>query len=131
MLINKKSWHYRYITTLYSEYVVNDCANLCEYIRKFISTTIFYVFSIGFLVSIGAAILRGGFNLPRSIVAWACLPVGAITFGTICGLIYLICILNEKRVQKKMKNVKVDPSPFVQYIKDKHNKMCSFIEFKE
>ena len=139
MIINKKSWHYRYITTLYSEYVVKDCTNLCGYIRKFVGTTILYVMFTIFIATFGGAITGAYLNLPGKVVAWSCLPVGALTVGVLLCLTYLVYKIDEWRVKRKSKKnveklksgVKVEPSPFVQYVKDKHNKMCSFIEFEE
>ena len=139
MIINKKSWHYRYLNLVHSEIMIEDADNLCEYIRKFVATTILYIGFIGTFAIIGAWITGVCLNLPGVVVAWTCIPVGVLVVGVIACLLYLVYRVNEWRTERKIKKnteklkagVKVEPNPFVQYVKDKHNKLCSFIEFEE
>lgn len=139
MKINKKSWHYRYMNLIHTDRMIEEADNLCKYIRKFTATTILYVGFIGFIAGIGGVITGAWLNLPIGIVAWSCLPVGVLVSGIIAGLLYLVYKLNEWNTKRKNKKnneklksgIKVEPNPFIQYVKDKHNKMCSFIEYED
>ena len=138
MKINKKSWHYRYMNLIHTDRMIEEADNLCKYIRKFTATTILYVGFIVFIAVFGVGIDMF-LNLSGKITTWTCLPVGVLGIAIISGLLYLVLSFNEWRTERKNKKnnerlksgIKVEPNPFIQYVKDKHNKMCSFIEYED
>lgn len=139
MIINKSSWHYRYLKLVHTERAIEDADNLCEYIRKFVATTILYIGFIATIAMFGFVVTGIWMNLPVKVAAMACFPVGVLVIAILAGLCYLVHKFNEWRTERKNKKnieklkagIKVEPNPFVQYVKDKHNKICSFIEYED
>lgn len=135
MKINKKSWHYRYMNLVCSDssfYNVND---LCSYIRRFIGITFIYLYALFIASGLGFIVMNVLLHCSNVVTAWTFLPVGILAIGIISGLVVGIYAGWEKysdyQQDKKFNSDNYKPNPFIQYVKDKHNKMCSFIEYED
>jgi hypothetical protein len=108
--------------------------DLCSYIRGFVISVIKLVFFIivgcwaailagALLYSMGYTLLAGPLGLDTTSPQWL---LGASIWCFLCllGSLYVVCQVHNRRKPKP-------DGPFKQYIKDKHNKVCSFIEFKD
>ena len=134
MNISKKSWHYRYISVVTSQRVMDELTTLCLYIRQFLAVTLFYflcLFGISGLGMIPFAALKVAPTL------WMLTApiVGTGIMAILMGIVFLFNIakewFNDYRAGKSVANQNKEPSVFVQYVKDKHSKICSIIKFEE
>lgn len=144
MVVNTSSWHYRYIKFHTHVWQVK---NLCQYIRKFM-----YSVFIDIIATVIPICVVTAFGIPigDNFIAKYGLHIGHLLhypFYFLCGLlfilvmtliviiaaaIYTLIVEGYKYSSNKMnKKSNSNISPFVQYVKDKHNKMCSTITFKD
>lgn len=123
MIIDKNSWHYKFIDN-YSFGWIGFRNNICKYIRGFagaclnICLGILVISCLVYLASMPIVHWRmGALGGPAAILVILGYMVDIIIFLFLCGILY------ENRN-------KAYQSPFGQYIKDKHNKVCTMIEYK-
>lgn len=150
MIINKNSWHYRFL-----KFSTNDFyevpTSLCPYVRQIVFKAIFcsfLAFLMGFFfvvvgtsvlakfaVPVGLAYWVGGFALGAAIVA---IGIGAIV-GGIFGSMFLTEKYKERKNEKRIAEMKkrflagLDPEPpktlMREWIDAKHDKICPTLEF--
>ena len=141
MIINTSSWHYRYIKFHMN---VHRVKTLCQYIRKFILA--FLMDCIILTVVVGLPTIFGtpiaqqfiaktGIHIVPMLqfpLYFLCgiLPILSITLLVFIGAAIPVLIYNVYMYMVSGIDKKGNPNPFVQYVKDKHNKMCSTITFK-
>jgi hypothetical protein len=134
MIINQNSWHYKVVSMSRSKREVPD--NLCSYVRSLVFRL------IG--ISLAVACVLSSFCLlfiPRG-VDLTILQTIVVLFG-IVGVIFegiiLFLVLIAVSIQTWHKHIQPripakqnkQSGPFVQYIKDKHSKICRSLEFKD
>lgn len=124
MKISTNSWHYKLISEIHG--VMNMPSDVCEYIRSVFSAFIIAVF-IGILGTIAS------FSIVAPILYIIYPTSGVIENASMIGIIIYILILafffnkwywEIPRSNKKRKIYLVE-----QYFKDKHDKICSLIEY--
>lgn len=140
--ISKDSWHYKAI----DDSMITDAypkKNVCAYVRQvvFVVAATFFVFGIyGFLIqSVLLAPLAyfnlmpqpfvtdsGYLGLTSTVGAIIWIAAGIIAF--FCTTSKLIDFYRESQPEEDDETPK-QPSVFVQYVKDKHDKICRQIEF--
>lgn len=152
MIINKNSWHYRFLT--YGENAFFEVPeSLCPYVRKIVIKALIYVFLaliVGFFfVVVGTSVLAK-FAVPVGLLYW----VGGFALGAviICGAIAAVVggifgamfltekykkRKSEKRIaeMKKRRDAGLDPEPpktlMREWIDAKHDKICPTLEFND
>lgn len=133
--ISEKSWHYRFMRAL--NVWPEDRTNVCSYVRGFLWATIKTLFMTTIvaimayvvlfaLYSLGYALLAGWMDWPTTTVTAYVVGVFLWVFICAAGIAHV-----TTEVYRRRERVYKPDGPFKQYIKDKHNKVCSFIEFKD
>lgn len=150
MIINKNSWHYRFLKFGQNSFYEVP-TSLCPYVRQIVFKAIFYLFLAfimgvfffvagtsvlaKFAVPVGLLYWVGGFALGAAIVAAA---IGSIV-GGIFGSMFLTEKYKERKSEKRTAEMKkrmeagLDPEPpktlMREWIDAKHNKICPTLEF--
>lgn len=140
MKVNTDSWHYKYISSVTNVFEMLPAKNLCQYIRRFVGATIFYTLCLAILELVGMCAYFSLFSSNFMVAALLGVPFGlgafAIAFIIGFGGAWLVMdkipswIKSARNKNKTKTKEEAQPSPFVQYVKDKHNKMCSTIEYE-
>ncbi|MFY0658127.1 MAG: hypothetical protein JXR12_15420 [Neptunomonas phycophila] len=140
--ISKDSWHYKAIddSMIIDAYPKN---NVCAYVRQVAIAIVatFFVFGVcGFLIqSVLLAPLAYFDLMPQPFVANSGYLGFTSTVGAIIWIIVMVAtflcgtskIINSfEKSQSEVEEFPKQPGVFVQYVIDKHNKICRQIEFK-
>lgn len=152
MIINKNSWHYRFLT--YGENAFFEVPeSLCPYVRKIVIKALIYVFLaliVGFFFFVVGTSVLAKFAVPVGLLYW----VGGFALGAviICGIIaavvgagfgayYLYTKWKERKETKRRAEMKerinagLDPEPpktlMREWIDAKHDKICPTLEFND
>jgi hypothetical protein len=141
MIINKNSWHYKFIKESWvgSEIYKPDPVSLCPYMRRlayvFLVSVICYSFFvfIPFVVvnTIGYGIMGFiyGFSVASGAIEFSLIIAFAATFG---GLVIGVIELTRRLYRKaKGKVTEKQDGIFIEYAKSVHNKVCPNIDYKE
>lgn len=134
MNISKKSWHYRYISAGSSQHVMDELTTLCLYIRQFLAVTLVYLIGLFGISGLGMIPFAALKVAPTLWMLTA--PIIGIGFMAILmGIVFLFHEakewFNDYRTGKSVANRNKEPSVFVQYVKDKHSKVCSIVKFED
>lgn len=140
MDIKTSSWHYKYANYICQD--VDDVTNLCEYIRKFLFATMYYFLILFLAFIVGALVLLCIAKPFLAVFSYKALfgsiLCGLVVFALIFFLIKLGVFLwfkyddsefaYKRYLAKENKQLnKKGPNPFIQYLKDKHDKVCSTV----
>jgi len=136
-----------------------EAHNVCTYVRGVAAMAAEFALFVSFLFmgTIGSAsmgiymlqqfILNGVINLENlmTINSMTQIPLtffiagslvffaGEVVVGTIAAFIWSIRTISaavRKRLNLKLKGKKAGPSVFTQYLKDKHNKVCTLVKYE-
>jgi hypothetical protein len=135
MIINQNSWHYKVVKSFRSDWEIPD--NLCSYVRSLFFRLIGIVFIAACVVSSVAVWFLPEVNETSSFLVRIVHVLGSITVTlvvvalaifSITGIAWLWYEYVRPKFSKYFSNKK--PGVFIQYIKDKHGKICRNLEFK-
>lgn len=132
MKISKSSWHYQFIN-YFREYSP-DPTDVCMYIRIFLGSCLIFLLIIALGVTASLLILDPILFL---ILNTTFFSAGTTFAGAVCYFLGAIIGIfkgsewcwNKWRGPSQHEEIFV--SPFVQWVKDKHNKVCTRIEYEE
>ena len=135
MIIKENSWHYWLISNF------GDGAywrtDLCSYMRGFLRAVIAFIAVIAgcslLAAGVGVALYCFGYMLLTALLG---LDSASVEFcvGAVVGILLSgggLCYVVQKVLDRRTSKPRKAPSLFVQYIKDRHNKVCRRIEFAE
>ena len=138
MIINTSSWHYRYIKFHMN---VHRVKTLCQYIRKFILAFLMDCIILSVVALLGTPIAqqfidKTGIHIVPMLqfplyFLFGILSILSITLLVFIGAVIPVLMYNVYTYIVSGIDKKGNPNPFIQYVKDKHNKMCSFIEYED
>lgn len=147
MVIKDTSWHYLYIKS----HGFKKIHNVCLYSRAILLSLVIDIAVIGFVTIFGASTESNGHTLLPVIwepgvhglsfmigvyflyglVEILCALIGCfIAACIIIGVMTIFEFLKEK-AKGVSKNSTLQSNPLIQYVKDKHSKMCTTITIKE
>lgn len=127
MKINTNSWHYRFIK--FCNYNPEDSGTICEYFWAIVRALIQTVFTasaatIVFIILLSPLwLVVTGELLIVSMIGGALLASGVIIYLLIIGITFYGWIKELFSYHK--------PTLVGQYLRDRHDKICSLIEFVE
>ena len=131
MVLNKNSWHYKFIDWMQQEHP----SNLCPYVR-----TLLYCILAGVSVSLFLTVFAVAailllvmyplfvFGVPPNQIILA-----AVSGAVWAGLLYALVteVLFKKQLDKYKSREPQEPNIFVEYNKAKHDKICPQLTFKD
>ena len=137
MIVNKKSWHYRWNNIFRDKYTTESKNTLCSYFWYTVFNTLVpagamcLILVLFYLIGVDICLEYGWST-------WLSVPVGIILYlvvGTVAGVLIGIAWGAVKLVRRGVEYAgdhKPEKASLVaEYLKAKKRKICPFIEFKE